>query len=1046
MNGGYMDSLDKSADSGGVMAALPDYAELHCLSNFSFQRGASHPRELVERARVLGYRALAITDECSLAGVVRAWQEVNAHKGIPLQLLIGSEFTLDDGLKLVLIAPDRQAYGDLSELITVGRRAAGKGEYRLTREDVAAFAHRLLALWVPSAQPDTNDADWFRSLFEDRVWIAVELLQGPDDKARLAQLRWLSEYAGLPCVAAGDVHMHVRSRRALQDVMTALRVHKPVAECGHALFPNGERHLRSRLRLSMVYPADMLAETLQIAQRCTFDLGDLRYEYPDELVPDGMTPAGYLKALTWEGLVERYPQGVPDAVSEQVDRELALIGRKQYEPYFLTVHDIVRYARSQDILCQGRGSAANSAVCFALGITEVDPARANCLFERFISEERNEPPDIDVDFEHDRREQVMQYLYKKYTRERAALTATVITYRPKSTLRDLGRALGLATDQLDRLSRNLSWWDQREELPLRLVEAGLDPESRPVKLLLALTDDLLGFPRHLSQHVGGFLISRGPISRMVPIENAAMPDRTIVQWDKDDLDAMGLLKVDVLALGMLSALRRSLNLVNAIRGSNWRLATIPAEDSKVYQMMSRADTIGVFQIESRAQMSMLPRLKPEKFYDLVIEVAIVRPGPIQGGMVHPYLRRRQKLEPIEKMSPEVDKVLGRTFGVPIFQEQVMQLAQVAAGFSAGEADELRRAMAAWKRTGKLKLYEQKLKEGLIKYGQTAEFADRLYNQIKGFSEYGFPESHAASFALLVYASAWLKFYEPAVFLCSMLNSLPMGFYSASQLIQDAQRHGIEVRPVDVQHSDWDCTLEDIERPQAAVRLGMRQIKGLSELAVAQLAALRPPGGFESVAQVQKLLELDTRDMTALTEGGAFETLAGHRRQVWWHASAIDTTHDLAWSESDGILPELDPASLGQDIAADYRRLRLSLRAHPLSLLRERLRRDKLLNAAELKRVPHGLRVKVCGIVVGRQRPGTANGVVFVTLEDETGNTNVVVWEKVASLYRKPLLGSRLMVVYGQVQHVEGVLHLVAHKLEDRTELLGELLTRSRDFH
>lgn len=1046
MNGGYMDSLDKSADSGGVMAALPDYAELHCLSNFSFQRGASKADELVERARKLGYRALAITDECSLAGIVRAWQAVNEVKTDPLKLLVGAEFTLADGLKLVLLAPDRHAYGDLSALITLGRRAAQKGEYQLTRDDVADYANRLLALWIPPAQPDLGDAQWFNSHFADRTWIAVELLQGPDDRGRLAQMRWLSERSGLPCVAAGDVHMHARSRRALQDVMTALRVHKPVAECGHALFPNGERHLRSRMRLSLIYPPEMLAETLEIARRCTFDLGELKYEYPDELVPEGMTAAAQLAALTEEGLKERYPDGVPDEVRGMIDHELDIISYKNYEPYFLTVHEIVCFAKGKGILCQGRGSAANSAVCYALGITAVPPELGKSLFERFISRERDEPPDIDVDFEHDRREEVIQHLYEKYSRDRAALAATVITYRPKSTLRDLGRALGLATDQLDRLSRNLSWWDQQKELPLRLVEAGLDPESRPVQLLLKLTKILLGFPRHLSQHVGGFVITRGPVSRLVPVENAAMKDRTVIQWDKDDLDAMSLLKVDVLALGMLSALRRSLNLVSALRGKTMTLYDVPSEDPAVYQMMSRADTVGVFQIESRAQMSMLPRLQPKTFYDLVIEVAIVRPGPIQGGMVHPYLKRRAGTEVIEAMRPEVAQVLERTCGVPIFQEQVMKLAQVAAGFTASEADGLRRAMAAWRRTGKLEIYEQKLKNGLADNGYTQEFADRLYNQIKGFSEYGFPESHAASFALLVYASAWLKFYEPAVFLCSMLNSLPMGFYSASQLIQDAQRHGIEVRPVDVQHSDWDCTLEDIERPQAAVRLGMRQIKGLSALAVAQLAALRPPGGFESVAQVQKLLELDTRDMTALTEGGAFETLAGHRRQVWWHASAIDTTHDLAWSESDGILPELDPASLGQDIAADYRRLRLSLRAHPLSLLRERLRRDKLLNAAELKRVPHGLRVKVCGIVVGRQRPGTANGVVFVTLEDETGNTNVVVWEKVASLYRKPLLGSRLMVVYGQVQHVEGVLHLVAHKLEDRTELLGELLTRSRDFH
>ncbi|GGP24756.1 error-prone DNA polymerase [Silvimonas amylolytica] len=1029
------------------LTSVPAYAELHCLSNFSFQRGASHAQELVEKARELGYTALAITDECSLAGIVRAWQAITSMKGDPLKLIVGAEFTLDDGLKLVLLAPDRNAYGDLSALITLGRRAAVKGEYKLSRDDVADYARGLLALWIPPEQPDIHDAFWCQSVFEDRAWIAVELLQGPDDAGRMAQLRWLSGQTGLPCVAAGDVHMHTRSRRALQDVMTALRLHKPVAECGHALFPNGERHLRPRQRLGMLYPADLLAETLRVAERCSFDLKELRYEYPDELVPEGKTAAEHLAELTEAGLHKRYPQGVPEKVRGLIEHELDIISFKQYEPYFLTVHEIVQFARSKGILCQGRGSAANSAVCYALEITAVDPALADTLFERFISKERDEPPDIDVDFEHDRREEVIQHLYDKYSRERAALAATVITYRPKSTLRDLGRALGLATDQLDRLSRNLSWWDQRKELPLRLVEAGLDPESKPVQLMLTLTETLLGFPRHLSQHVGGFVITRGPVSRLVPVENASMKDRTVIQWDKDDLDAMGLLKVDVLALGMLSALRRSMNLVTALRGgSQLTLANMPKEDPKVYEMMSRADTIGVFQIESRAQMSMLPRLKPKAFYDLVIEVAIVRPGPIQGGMVHPYLKRRNGQEKIEPMTPEVEKVLGRTFGVPIFQEQVMKLAQVAADFTANEADGLRRAMAAWRRTGKLQLYEEKLKEGLKKNGYSEEFATRLYSQIKGFSEYGFPESHAASFALLVYASAWLKYHEPAAFLCSMLNSLPMGFYSASQLIQDAQRHGIEVRPVDVQHSDWDCTLEELARPQPVVRLGMRQIKGLNEAAVVDLARLRPPGGFESVAQVQKLLRLDTRDMTALTEGGAFETLAGHRRQVWWQAAAIDTEHDLAWSETDGLFPDLPAASLGQDISADYRSLRLSLRGHPLSLLRERLRREKLINAAELKRAPNGRNVKVCGIVVGRQRPGTANGVVFVTLEDETGNINVVVWEKIAATWRKALLGSRLMVVHGEVQHVEGVLHVVARKLEDRTALLGGLFTRSRDFH
>ncbi|MEO8535941.1 MAG: error-prone DNA polymerase, partial [Betaproteobacteria bacterium] len=718
---------------------LPAYAELHCLSNFSFLRGASHPEELVERAGSQGYVALALTDECSLAGAVRAHL---AAKGASLPLILGSEFTLADGMKLVLLATDRDSYGDLSQLITRGRRNATKGTYRLTRDDVTGIASSCLALWIPrhdlrsaDARDGMNDARFVRDVFADRGWIAVELLAQAGDRARLAHCSAWSKATGLPLVAAGDAHMHVRARRALQDTLTAVRRRQALAECGEALFPNGERHLRSRARLASVYPPALLAETMAVVQRCRFSLDELRYEYPEEIVPAGETAGSWLRKLVERGLASRYgargtatsadPAPDDDAallrsdtsfrcamapanVRALIEHELALIAELGYEPYFLTVQDIVAFARSRHILCQGRGSAANSAVCYALFITEVDPSRMQMLFERFISRERNEPPDIDVDFEHQRREEVMQYVYEKYGRHRAALAATLITYRPRSAVRDVGRAFGLDLAQLDRLAGVFAWWDGLAIHRDRIREAGFDPVNPVIRRVITLAGHLLGFPRHLSQHVGGFVIARGLLERMVPVENAAMKDRTVIQWDKDDLDAMGLLKVDCLALGMLSAIRRALEMVSALRGTLLRMQDIPAEDPAVYAMIQRADTIGVFQIESRAQQSMLPRLKPRTYYDLVIEVAIVRPGPIQGGMVHPYLKRRQGLEPVTYPSEAVRGVLERTLGVPIFQEQVMQLAIVAAGFTPGEADRLRRSMAAWKRKGGLQVFEQRL--------------------------------------------------------------------------------------------------------------------------------------------------------------------------------------------------------------------------------------------------------------------------------------------------------------------------------------------------
>ncbi|HTZ00473.1 MAG TPA: error-prone DNA polymerase, partial [Rhodocyclaceae bacterium] len=732
---------------------LPPYVELHCLSNFSFLRGASHPEELVLRAKELGYAALALTDECSFAGAVRAHV---AAKEAGLKLIHGTQITLADGLRLVLLATNRAGYGNLSALVTLGRRRETKGAYRLTRNDLTGWNGEgvpdCLCLWAASGEASRQDADWLAARFPGRCWIAYERFLAPDDGERLAHLTTL----GLPLAAAGDVHMHVRARRPLQDALTALRLNTTVAEAGHSLFPNGERHLRTRLALARLYPPELLAATVDIAGRCSFSLDELRYEYPEEIVPPGETPASFLRAEVEKGLAVRYPNGVEAKVRSQIEHELKLIAELQYEAYFLTVYDIVRYARSRNILCQGRGSAANSAVCYALGITGVDPARSSMLFERFVSRERDEPPDIDVDFEHQRREEVIQHIYEKYGRGRAALAATVIRYRSRSALRDAGRALGLPNEAIDALAGNMAWWDQQDSWPERMRSAGLDPDSPRVVKWLRLAAELKGFPRHLSQHVGGFVISRGRLDRLVPIENAAMAGRSVIQWDKDDIDALGLMKVDVLALGMLSAIRRALDWVAQKRASPFSLQDIPAEDPRVYDMICHADTLGVFQVESRAQMAMLPRLKPRRFYDLVIEVAIVRPGPIQGDMVHPYLRRRQGKEPVRYPSEAVKGVLERTLGVPIFQEQAMQLAMVAAGFSAGEADQLRRAMAAWKRKGGLEPFRDKLLAGMAANGYAPEFAQALFRQIEGFGDYGFPESHAASFALLVYVSAWLK--------------------------------------------------------------------------------------------------------------------------------------------------------------------------------------------------------------------------------------------------------------------------------------------------
>ncbi|KAF1003415.1 MAG: Error-prone DNA polymerase [Luteibacter sp.] len=1024
------------------------YAELHCLSNFSFQRGASSAQELFERAKECGYTALAITDECSLAGIVRARQ---ASEATGIKLIVGAEFQLVDGPRFVLLCETIEGYTALCSLITRGRRAAEKGEYRLFRDDLRDGVPGTLALWLPGTEPDREHGAWLRALFGERLWLAVELHRGPDDARRLRDLEAMGSSLGIRTVAAGDVHMHVRTRRALQDVLTAIRHHKTVAEAGALLFRNGERHLRTRDALAAIYPAHLMEESLRLAERCQFDLGELKYSYPAELVPQGHTPTSWLRHLTEEGMRRRWPDGVTAKVRAQIENELKLVEDLKYESYFLTVEEIVRFARGRDILCQGRGSAANSAVCFALGVTAVDPANFDLLTERFISRERKEPPDIDIDFEHERREEVIQHIYEKYGRERAALAATVISYRGKSAVRDVARVMGLPSDQVDLLAKVCSWWDGESHLDELLRERGFDPESPLIRTVILLTAELLDFPRHLSQHVGGFVICDQPLSKLVPVENAAMPDRTIIQWDKDDLDAMGLLKVDCLALGMLTCIRKCLDLLRAHDRHDLTLATIPPEDKATYRMIQKADTIGVFQIESRAQMAMLPRLRPKEFYDLVIQVAIVRPGPIQGDMVHPYLRRRRGEEAVDYPADAeaLRSVFAKTLGVPLFQEQVMKLAIQAADYTPDEADNLRRCMAAWKRHGGLEPHRIRITEGLLKLGCTEAFAARLFEQIKGFGSYGFPESHAASFALLVYASSWLKCHEPASFACALLNAQPMGFYQPSQIVQDAQRHGVTVRAVDVRHSDWDNTLEadPASKGGLALRLGLRQVRGCREDAARRLSAARAQRPFMDMTDLCGRAGLDRHHQEALAEAGALRGLAGHRHRARWAMAGIEPQLPLFGNTSPEEAPvALPPPSQAEDTLADYARVGLTLGPHPIRQVRSRLRAAGCTDSRQLRGVPHGARVRAAGLVTQRQRPQTASGVTFITLEDEHGPVNVVVWRQVAERQRRIYLEARLLAVEGQWQQMDGVCHLVAHRLIDLTGMLATLDTRSRDFH
>jgi error-prone DNA polymerase len=1030
-----------------VAPAPVRYFELHCKTNFSFLEGASHPDELVAEAARLGYAGMAVTDRNSLAGAVRAHL---AAKEAGLKLVIGAEITLMDAGPILLWAMDRGGYGRLCQLLTRGRLQAPKGECHLAFTDVAEHAQGLLiGVLAPRDGGSPAELPRWRDVFLDGTYAVAEMHCNLSDGRRFNQWQRAAQDSRVPMIVAGDVHYHHSRRRYLQDVLTAIRFKTTVAELGTARFPNGERKLRPLDDILQVFPRCPAAihRTGEVADRCAFSLDELRYSYPEELCPAGETPFSYLTRLALAGAQERYPVGVPAKVSELVERELAIIQELNYAAYFLTVWDLVRFARGQGILCQGRGSAANSAVCYCLGVTSVDPDHIDVLFERFISKDRDEAPDIDVDFEHQRREEVIQYVYEKYGRERSGMTAELITYRPRSAMRDVGKALGLSLDRVDYLAKAIGHHDAGESLPVRLREAGLNPASRLARQLIYLVREILGFPRHLSQHVGGMVLTQCPLSEMVPIENASMPGRTVVQWDKDDLDALGILKVDCLALGMLSAIRRSLDLMEHHTGQRLELATIPTEDPTVYEMIQRADTVGVFQIESRAQMSMLPRLKPNEFYDLVIEVAIVRPGPIQGDMVHPYLRRRKGQEKPDYPNDAVREVLTKTLGVPLFQEQAMKLVVVAAGFTPGEADQLRRAMGAWRRTGIIQQFEQKLIQGMLSRGYTEEFARNLFRQIEGFGSYGFPESHAASFALLAYVSAWIKCHHPAIFLAALLNSQPMGFYGPAQLVADARAHDVEVRPVDVNHSDWETTIESrAEDQKLAVRLGFSRIKGLSGAAADAVVQARQAGTFPTYGDFVVRTRLTNAVLSRLAAADAFGSLGLTRRPALWKSLAEAPSLPLfSGLPDDDPPPSLLPLSSPEEVVLDYHSQGLSLRGHPLASLRESLNDLDVVPAAMLKELEADRRYRVAGLVLSRQRPGTAKGITFMTLEDETGTTNLIIRPQVWERFRRIARQAGALIATGLMQRQEGVIHLIVDRFEDLTSQLPDLGHRSRDF-
>lgn len=1038
------------------------YAELRCRSNFSFLEGASHPDELVQQAAALGLSGLAITDRNSLAGVVRAHV---AAKSAGLPLVIGAEITPDDAPPVLLWAMNRAGYGQLCRLLTRGRQRAPKGQCQLVLNDVLEHSAGLLAgvPLAPLLQQSTlatrhiTCLTQLQDVFTDRLYAIAELHHGPHDRVLLERLRLAASAHELPLIAANDVHYHVPQRQRLQDVLTAIRHGCSVAELGERRFANAERHLKSAAHMSRLFrtcPA-AIARTREVVERCSFSLDELRYDYPKEICPAGMTPFNYLTQLTWKGAYQRYPRGIPDKVQRLLEHELSLISELNYPAYFLTVWDLVRFARSRGILCQGRGSAANSAVCYCLGVTSVDPDRVDTLFERFISRERNEAPDIDIDFEHERREEVIQYLYGKYGRERAAMTAAVISYRPRSALREVGKTLGLSLDRINLLTRHVDQWHDQAKLEGRFREAGLPPESTLGQQLMELVLELLDFPRHLSQHSGGMVLSNSPLCEMVPIENASMAGRTVVEWDKDDLDALGILKVDVLALGMLTAIRKCFDLVAQHHRRRLCLATIPAHDARVFDMLCRADTIGVFQIESRAQMAMLPRLKPRCFYDLVVEVAIVRPGPIQGDMVHPYLRRRCGEEQVEYPDDRIRDILHKTLGVPIFQEQAMTLAIVAAGFTPGEADQLRRAMGAWRKRGIIDQFQKKLVDGMTTNGYSEEFAQRVFQQLQGFGEYGFPESHSCSFALLVWASAWLKHYYPAAFAAAILNSQPMGFYAPAQLVADARKHGVTVLPIDVNHSQWNCTLEPLgqppsrsQHPEIALRLGWRLLQGLSVKDAAVIEERRTVRAFDSLDDFMHRTGFSKRTLVLLSRAGALQSLQSHRREAIWDTlrarEAAPLLEPIAGLSEEGS-PGLAPMSEVAEVVADYQHTGLTLRQHPVTFLRTHLAALRVTPAGRLGTLRPGQLVRVAGLVLMRQRPGTAGGITFVTLEDETGVANLVVYADVWERFHVAARTASVLLAVGTLQREGPTIHVLVGKLTDLSAEMSSLIVLSRDF-
>ncbi|PWC34123.1 error-prone DNA polymerase [Azospirillum sp. TSO35-2] len=1034
------------------------YAELQVATSFSFLEGASHPDELALTAAALGLSAIGVTDRNSLAGVV---QMHAAAKSAGIRALIGCRLDLTDADSLLAYPTDRAAYARLSRLLTLGKRRAPKGECFIARADVLAHAEGLLFLLLPPDSPSGWRDDgfvqelraWRSGLARGQLHLAASHRYRGDDTRRLRWLAGLAEAERVPLVATNDVLYHGAGRRALADVMTCIRHHTTIDAAGWRLAANAERHLKPGVEMARLFRdhPDAVARTVEIAEACRFSLEELRYEYPDE-VAEGGDPQATLVALTWDGAATQYPAGVPDPVRATVERELALIAELRYAPYFLTVHDIVRHAREQGILCQGRGSAANSAVCYCLGITAVDPAEFDLLFERFISTARNEPPDIDVDFEHERREEVIQYIYKKYGRDRAGLTATVIRYRARGALREVGKAMGLSADLVARLTGSIWGWSRDGVDEERARSLGVDPDDPRLRRTLELAQELMGFPRHLSQHVGGFVITRGPLSDLCPVANAAMEDRTTIEWDKDDIDALGILKVDVLALGMLTCIRKAFDLIEQRHGRRWTLATLPKEDPAVYEMLGRADSLGVFQVESRAQMSMLPRLRPKTFYDLVIEVAIVRPGPIQGGMVHPYLRRRSGAEKITYPMKALEPVLKQTLGVPLFQEQAMKIAMVGAGFSAAEADRLRRAMAAFRKTGQVHLFHDKFVAGMIANGCDPDFAKRCFQQIEGFGEYGFPESHAASFAQLVYVSAWIKRHHPAIFAAALLNSQPMGFYAPAQIVRDAREHGVTVLPPDVNLSAWDCTVEECPSPTPnqsllppgergiCLRLGFRLIKDFTE-PHADAVVLSRAGGYHDPHDLWRRARLPVAALEKLARADAFRSVGFDRRAALWAVRALGDQPLPLFARLDGPIADepaapLPAMALGEHVVMDYGSLSLSLKAHPLALLRDGL--PGVTVAERLAQTRDGRRLTVAGLALVRQRPGSAEGVVFITLEDETGVANLVVMPDVFETFRRPIMTARLIAATGRVQNHEGVVHLRVETLLDLTHRLAEL--------